>query len=103
MLKRRSLRTEITRITAPTLFLVAEGGQEGWTIADAEAAAATMSNATAETLPGTGNVGPLVVAPARSPNDCARRSTRQRLRSVSEHERLLIPTRPARIAPAPPT
>lgn len=65
MLKRRSLRAEITRIPAPTLFLVAEGGQEGWTIADAEAAAATMSNATAETLPGTGNVGPLVVAPGQ--------------------------------------
>ncbi len=65
MLRRRSLRTEITRITCPTLFLVAEGGQEGWTIADAQAAASTMSNAAAETLPGTGNVGPLVVAPGR--------------------------------------
>lgn len=64
MLRRRSLRGDIVRITAPTLLLVAQGGQEGWTPSKSAEAARTMKNALSETLPGTGNIAPLIVAPA---------------------------------------
>ncbi|MEB4212014.1 alpha/beta fold hydrolase [Mycobacterium sp. 94-17] len=64
MLRRRSLRDDIVRVTAPTLLLVAEGGQEGWTPSKSADAARTMTNARSETLPGTGNIAPLLVAPA---------------------------------------
>lgn len=63
MIRRRSLREHISRIDAPTLLLVAEGGQEGWGPSDSAAAARTMKNATTGTLPGRGNIAPLLLAP----------------------------------------
>lgn len=62
MLRRRSLREQIAQITCRTLLLVAEGGQEGWTPAESTAAARSMKNATSETLPGAGNIAPLLLA-----------------------------------------
>jgi pimeloyl-ACP methyl ester carboxylesterase len=64
MLRRRSMRDNIHRVAAPTLLLVAQGGQEGWTPSKSAEAARTMANARAETLPGTGNIAPLLLAPA---------------------------------------
>lgn len=63
MLHRRSVRDHIGRITAPTLMLVAAGGQEGWTPQDAADAARAMANAESGTLPGAGHVAPLILAP----------------------------------------
>lgn len=64
MLRRQSLRDHIIRVTAPSLFLVPQGGQEGWTPSKSDKAARAMKNATSESLPGTGHVAPLLVAPA---------------------------------------
>ncbi|RZT25982.1 pimeloyl-ACP methyl ester carboxylesterase [Mycobacterium sp. BK558] len=63
MVRRRSLRHEIERITCPTLLLVAEGGQEGWSPRESAAVARRMDNAVSETLPGAGNIAPLLLAP----------------------------------------
>lgn len=63
MLRRHSLRDHIVRVMAPTLFLVPEGGQEGWTPSKSAEAARTMNNANSETVPGTGHIAPLLVAP----------------------------------------
>lgn len=63
MVRRRSLRHEIERITCPTLLLVAQGGQEGWSPRESAAVARKMNNAVSETLPGTGNIAPLLLAP----------------------------------------
>jgi pimeloyl-ACP methyl ester carboxylesterase len=62
MVRRPSLAREIVRITCPTLLLVPEGGQEDWTPENSREAARTMVNATSETLPGAGNVAPLLCA-----------------------------------------
>ncbi|KRE29175.1 alpha/beta hydrolase [Mycobacterium sp. Soil538] len=63
MVRRRSLRHDIERITCPTLLLVAEGGQEGWSPGESAAVARSMTNAVSETVPGTGNIAPLLLAP----------------------------------------
>lgn len=63
MLHRESLRDAIVAVTAPTLLLVAQGGQEGWTPGESAQAARTMRNAVSETLPGAGNIAPLLLAP----------------------------------------
>jgi pimeloyl-ACP methyl ester carboxylesterase len=62
MLRRRSLRNEITQITCTVLLLVAEGGQEGWTPTESAAAARSMKKATSETLPGACHIAPLLLA-----------------------------------------
>jgi pimeloyl-ACP methyl ester carboxylesterase len=62
MVRRRSLREASSRINCAALLLVPEGGQEGWTPADSAAAARRMKNAVSETVPGAGNVSPLLVA-----------------------------------------
>jgi pimeloyl-ACP methyl ester carboxylesterase len=64
MLRRHSVRDYIIRVKAPTLFLVPQGGQEGWTPSKSAEAARAMENATSETLPGTGHIAPLLVASA---------------------------------------
>lgn len=60
MLRRRSVAHFLPSITIPTLMLVAEGGQEGWTPDDAQRAADTMPNGTSRTVPGFGHIAPLV-------------------------------------------
>lgn len=48
-------------ITVPTLFLTCDLDDQQWTVADAQAAAATMPKARAEAVDGAGHVGPLLV------------------------------------------
>lgn len=60
MLKRKSVAHLLPMITSPTLMLVAEGDQEGWTPEEARRAAAMMPNGASGTVPGFGHVAPLV-------------------------------------------
>ena len=62
MVRRRSLSGQVSQISCPTLLLVPEGGQEGWTPAESAAVARRMKNAALETLPGAGNMAPLLLA-----------------------------------------
>lgn len=60
MRRRKSVAEFLPKINVPTLMLIAEGGQEGWTPEDAAKAVATMPNGRSRTVPGFGHIAPLV-------------------------------------------
>ncbi len=61
MLHRPSLADRLQDIVAPTLMLAARDDDEGWPPREAEAACATMPNARAAVVAGTGRVAPLLL------------------------------------------
>jgi pimeloyl-ACP methyl ester carboxylesterase len=61
MLNRPDMATDVVRITAPTLFVVARDDEMGWQAADARAVASTMADATVDSAAGTGHVSPLLL------------------------------------------
>ncbi|AGZ53398.1 alpha/beta fold hydrolase [Mycobacterium kansasii] len=63
MLKRPDLSEYLPRVTAPTLMLAARDDDEGWPVAQAESACATMRNARAGVLSGSARVAPLLLDP----------------------------------------
>jgi len=57
----RPLTDTVSRVKVPTLFLTGDLGDQHWHPADAKAAAATMPNARAVSITGSGHVSPLLV------------------------------------------
>jgi pimeloyl-ACP methyl ester carboxylesterase len=61
MLSRPDMASDVARIDAPTLFVVARDDGMGWQIADAQRVASTMRNASVDAVAGTGHVSPLLL------------------------------------------